>query len=586
MAANYTLTGNFQQLTGVTDATGQLIIQLCNYGNQTPRATGVIITTGPQTVTCVAGAFIVTLWGNDQITPSGTFYTVRILTSKGQLVSDTSYQFVGGGSNDLSALTPIASTPPSPVSAYALLDSPTFINVPKAPTAGLGTNTTQLATTAFVIANTGASSSVAIPTAGGTSPTPIYTADIENNTGVNPAIYVQDGAGNWHPQAGIDTTTVDSAGSGPTVPAGILTHNRIQYFRDTQSPTQGGKNAFLSVNHLAGAGTSYNNQDRALWISMTNIVGNIVNFAVTANVVTLTLNNLTTGVAGIGTVGFRKGQRIQSSGLSTGTYLNAVPLTILTASAITGSNTSALQTITASDAGFTHANVGTTADAGKLNQLLYAMENIQLEQDVMGSPVFVSAVDGEASTLSVQMSDKHVGNSLSAPNFGCNAIRAEYFREAGAGTWGSVNPSVMRVVVQDNATTGDAFEQVNGLTITGNCASSCPDEFLGIQLIPPPVRFTVANYGIYVNNWGANAGDYAIYVQGGQCFFGGPVAFGAPATPAQYTVAALPAGAEGQIAYATNGRKVGEGAGSGTGVPVYFSNTHWRVYSTDATVTS
>jgi hypothetical protein len=52
----------------------------------------------------------------------------------------------------------------------------------------------------------------------------------------------------------------------------------------------------------------------------------------------------------------------------------------------------------------------------------------------------------------------------------------------------------------------------------------------------------------------------------------------------KFTVAGLPTGAEGQIAYATNGRKVGEGGGSGTGVPVYFSNGSWRVYSTDAAV--
>ncbi len=54
--------------------------------------------------------------------------------------------------------------------------------------------------------------------------------------------------------------------------------------------------------------------------------------------------------------------------------------------------------------------------------------------------------------------------------------------------------------------------------------------------------------------------------------------------PGQFTVGTLPTGAEGQIAYATDGRKVGEGAGVGTGVPVYFSNTKWRVYSTDAEV--
>lgn len=55
---------------------------------------------------------------------------------------------------------------------------------------------------------------------------------------------------------------------------------------------------------------------------------------------------------------------------------------------------------------------------------------------------------------------------------------------------------------------------------------------------------------------------------------------------AKYTVAGLPAGSEGQLAYATNGRKVGEGVGAGTGVPVYFSNASWRVFSTDAAVLS
>ena len=53
----------------------------------------------------------------------------------------------------------------------------------------------------------------------------------------------------------------------------------------------------------------------------------------------------------------------------------------------------------------------------------------------------------------------------------------------------------------------------------------------------------------------------------------------------QAVVASLAtSGIEGQLSYATNGRKVGEGSGSGTGVPVYFSNGAWRVYSTDATV--
>jgi hypothetical protein len=44
-----------------------------------------------------------------------------------------------------------------------------------------------------------------------------------------------------------------------------------------------------------------------------------------------------------------------------------------------------------------------------------------------------------------------------------------------------------------------------------------------------------------------------------------------------YTVADLPVSAVvGTRAYASNGRKIGEGAGDGTGVPVYYSDGTWR----------
>lgn len=45
-----------------------------------------------------------------------------------------------------------------------------------------------------------------------------------------------------------------------------------------------------------------------------------------------------------------------------------------------------------------------------------------------------------------------------------------------------------------------------------------------------------------------------------------------------FTVAALPASpTTGSIVYASNGRKAGEGAGAGTGVPVYFQGV-WRTF--------
>lgn len=52
------------------------------------------------------------------------------------------------------------------------------------------------------------------------------------------------------------------------------------------------------------------------------------------------------------------------------------------------------------------------------------------------------------------------------------------------------------------------------------------------------------------------------------------------------TVAGLPAGATGMLAFATNGRKNGEGAGNGTGVLVFFDGSNWIAVDTGATVSA
>lgn len=57
-----------------------------------------------------------------------------------------------------------------------------------------------------------------------------------------------------------------------------------------------------------------------------------------------------------------------------------------------------------------------------------------------------------------------------------------------------------------------------------------------------------------------------------------------PVTQASYAVADLPSVGAGQTAYATDGRKNGEGAGLGTGVLVFSDATAWRACDTGATV--
>ncbi len=63
----------------------------------------------------------------------------------------------------------------------------------------------------------------------------------------------------------------------------------------------------------------------------------------------------------------------------------------------------------------------------------------------------------------------------------------------------------------------------------------------------------------------------------------GNAAFKALLGPASYPVASLPTAAfNGALAFASNGRKAGEAAGSGTGVMVAYSNGAWRRLSDDA----
>jgi hypothetical protein len=57
----------------------------------------------------------------------------------------------------------------------------------------------------------------------------------------------------------------------------------------------------------------------------------------------------------------------------------------------------------------------------------------------------------------------------------------------------------------------------------------------------------------------------------------------APSAPS-FAVASLPTATAGLIAFASNGRKVGEGAGSGTGTMVYADGTAWRRVGDDTTV--
>jgi hypothetical protein len=337
-------------------------------------------------------------------------------------------------------------------------------------------------------------------------PSPLYSPS-EAPANLNPVLYVQDVNGAWHVQAGVDITTTSVANSGPQPPDGTLTWTRRMFFRDNLQATQGGKNAFQSINHVAGVGTSQFNQDRTLWLGMTNVTNSITSFSITSNVVTF------------GSVAhkFQVGQVIVPAGLSTGTYLNGVQLTVQSVST---------NSLTASSGSFTHADVVTTADSGNLDQVLYSMTCLQAELDILGAPGTEAVIDGEFSTLSLQMSDAHVG-AITSPNTGVNVIRAQYFKAQGAGPWGSTNPAVIRVLYTNNSAVSAAGQVMAGLFVSaGGGGTAVSASWSGISIASPPLagdRFPTANIGLSIQDFGANASDYAIKVDGGQCSFGGNV---------------------------------------------------------------
>ncbi|WP_288587646.1 DUF2793 domain-containing protein [uncultured Methylobacterium sp.] len=98
---------------------------------------------------------------------------------------------------------------------------------------------------------------------------------------------------------------------------------------------------------------------------------------------------------------------------------------------------------------------------------------------------------------------------------------------------------------------------------------------------------TVLNFGTtsaHTLNIGTNNATRIQISAAGEVTFGSAVTFTQPAKFTGYTVSTMPAGAVGMVIYVSNARKVGEAAGSGTGVMAYYSNGNWRRPSDDSPV--
>jgi hypothetical protein len=348
-------------------------------------------------------------------------------------------------------------------------------------------------------------------------PSPLYSPS-ETPADTEPYIFSQDINGSWHTQAVIDTTTANGGtGQGPADPAGTLTWTRRQYFRDNLYSLQGGKNAFLSVNHNAQAGTLGTNQDRAVWVSMGNPSSTLLSFSITDNVVTFGLGSL---IAASYT--WLPGQNVVATGLGVGTYLNGVSLNVLTA--VEQENNDWI--VTASNSSFTHADVASTADTGNLDLIQYSMECLQMELDIQGSPQITGEPDGEYRTLSLQCAD--TSSLINAPDSGIGCLRASYTREGFSTSQANIVNALFNISDESSADQAGAY-YYNIVLQAQNGNGAGRGSYVALEIDPPLAgdNYSRQNIGINIPSWPTQTrgvpggGCYAFYIGAGESYFNG-----------------------------------------------------------------
>jgi hypothetical protein len=114
MPSPCTVTGNLIQLSNGIIAQGTVIFELANLGTGNPitvSGTGIFPALRYIVQSTAAGAFTQALWGNDNISPSNTIYSVTYRDTYGNEVGPVLYSITGGSAN-LNTLAAVSSTIP------------------------------------------------------------------------------------------------------------------------------------------------------------------------------------------------------------------------------------------------------------------------------------------------------------------------------------------------------------------------------------------------------------------------------------------------------------------------------------------
>jgi len=103
---------------GTAATPAYLRIALAGYRGVLPCVPGTAmvgkVTSWPGDIPYVGTQLTVPLWGNDVITPAGTWYSISVLDANKNVLQTAAYQFTGTQTIDLSNATPIVPNPPTP----------------------------------------------------------------------------------------------------------------------------------------------------------------------------------------------------------------------------------------------------------------------------------------------------------------------------------------------------------------------------------------------------------------------------------------------------------------------------------------
>lgn len=167
----------------------------------------------------------------------------------------------------------------------------------------------------------------------------------------------------------------------------------------------------------------------------------------------------------------------------------------------------------------------------------------------------------------------------------------------------AANDTLARLIFRGRSSTGVARDYADFLPLIADATNASEDATMfhrvmvnGVNtsvlavtaglIYPPTNDGTALGNGLFAFSDLALASGAVVNFGNGDATLthsSGRIASNVPVGLASYTVAGLPAGSTGDIAYASNGRKNGEGGGSGTGVLVFKDGSAWRACDTGAT---